>query len=550
MAYEGHGAGAVFPPPAAPEPSYDGAPHDASGTWYGHGAADPSASWAVGGGWHQDTGAGVHHHGTGGWGTGGAAADTAWTTAAFSSADTTGQFEAQGTWTTGYGEGAYGDGGYGESGYAGTGYGYGAQHAGYGESGYVGTPYAHVPAQTRHDEAQPYEGAYGTGDGDTGSEAYADAYTAAGHGQDGGTGSGADRHEGQDGGPDGHPYDDGGTYAAYDGTGESGAYDAHGSYGYGVHDDAGTYGDEPDGAADTHATGTPGADAYEQDAYEEDGYKEDGHGADGPDGHDAALAVAGPAGGRAAARAAARGARGRTRTARRSALLTIAVPSVAVMGVAAAAAVTVSVPDQGHAHDTAADATDEAPAAASPKVAAASSMLDSQLAGLRRNADDFAGRVSRDQARIDLRTRQAAERARKEAMRPKYVMPVAVHGLSATFGMAGEHWAALHTGIDFPVSWGTSVRAATDGTVRTQWNPAYGYMAIVTSPSGTETWYCHLSSYRIRSGSVKAGDTIAYSGSSGNSTGPHLHFEVHTGGEGSPAVDPLPWMLSHGIDPR
>ena len=74
------------------------------------------------------------------------------------------------------------------------------------------------------------------------------------------------------------------------------------------------------------------------------------------------------------------------------------------------------------------------------------------------------------------------------------------HGLSAYFGQAGVNWMSVHTGIDFPVSYGTPVMAATDGTVRTQWNSAYGNMAIVTAPDGTETWYCHLSSTKIRSG--------------------------------------------------
>jgi murein DD-endopeptidase MepM/ murein hydrolase activator NlpD len=107
---------------------------------------------------------------------------------------------------------------------------------------------------------------------------------------------------------------------------------------------------------------------------------------------------------------------------------------------------------------------------------------------------------------------------------------------------------SVHTGIDFPVSYGTTVMAATDGTVRTQWNSAYGNMMVVTAKDGTETWYCHLSSYRVASGTtVKAGDPIAYSGNSGNSTGPHLHFEVHPAG-GS-AIDPLPWLRSHGLDP-
>ncbi|MCL2730083.1 MAG: M23 family metallopeptidase, partial [Actinomycetia bacterium] len=138
--------------------------------------------------------------------------------------------------------------------------------------------------------------------------------------------------------------------------------------------------------------------------------------------------------------------------------------------------------------------------------------------------------------------------ARKEALRPKFVLPVTQKGLSAYFGQAGVNWMALHTGIDFPVQVGTPVMAVTDGTVRTQWNPSYGNMAIVTAPDGTETWYCHLSSTKIRSGSVKAGTVIAYSGNTGNTTGPHLHLEVRPHG-GSP-IDPLPWLLAHGLDPR
>jgi murein DD-endopeptidase MepM/ murein hydrolase activator NlpD len=248
--------------------------------------------------------------------------------------------------------------------------------------------------------------------------------------------------------------------------------------------------------------------------------------------------------------------RARRRTAssrpKRSALLTVAVPSVCALGVTAVAAASVSGVG-GDNKDT--STTQAAPDAAPPvKVSAANSKLDSQLAGVREGADDFRDRASRTQERIDLKARQAADKkrraeeaARKERLRPKFMLPVTQHGLSATFGQAGINWMSVHTGIDFPVSYGTTVRAATDGTVRTQWNDAYGNMVILTSPDGTETWYCHLSSAKIRSGSVKAGDTIAFSGNSGNSTGPHLHFEVHPGG--GAAVDPLPWLRGHGVDP-
>ncbi|SEG62671.1 Murein DD-endopeptidase MepM and murein hydrolase activator NlpD, contain LysM domain [Actinacidiphila yanglinensis] len=236
----------------------------------------------------------------------------------------------------------------------------------------------------------------------------------------------------------------------------------------------------------------------------------------------------------------------RRKPAKRSALLTVGVPSVAVMGVAAVGAAAVG--GVGMAQGTSKSTTD-----ASGK--APTTQLDRQLSGVSQDADDFATRASRSQERVDLKDRQAAAKkaaaeaaARKEALRPKFVLPVKQKGLSAYFGQSGEHWMALHTGIDFPVQVGTPVMAVTDGTVRTQWNSSYGNMAIVTAPDGTETWYCHLSSTKIRSGTVKAGTVIAYSGNTGNTTGPHLHLEVRPHG-GSP-IDPLPWLLSHGLDPR
>ncbi|WP_062640448.1 M23 family metallopeptidase [Streptomyces maremycinicus] len=254
-------------------------------------------------------------------------------------------------------------------------------------------------------------------------------------------------------------------------------------------------------------------------------------------------------GGRAAARNANRSRR--RMPAKRSALLTVAVPSVCVMGVAGIAAASVGSLTGGDDKDTTASAADAQPV----KPSAANNKLDAQLETLSAEADDFADRASRTQERLDLKTQQeaekkkaAAEAARKERLRPKYALPVSQHGLSAYFGQAGINWMSQHTGIDFPVSYGTTVMAATDGTVRTQWNSAYGNMMIVTAKDGTETWYCHLSSYRVSSGTtVKAGDPIAYSGNSGNSTGPHLHFEVRPAG-GS-AIDPLPWLRSHGLNP-
>ncbi|MFE4384485.1 peptidoglycan DD-metalloendopeptidase family protein [Streptomyces cyaneofuscatus] len=238
--------------------------------------------------------------------------------------------------------------------------------------------------------------------------------------------------------------------------------------------------------------------------------------------------------------------------AKRSALLTVAVPSACVMSVAGIAAASVSgISDEDKPEKTASLAVAD-PSTVKP--VAANNKLDSQLEQLSEGSDDFRQRASRTQERIDLKQRQVEEKkkreeeaARREALRPKFVMPVKQHGLSAYYGQAGVNWMSVHTGIDFPVGYGSPVMAATDGTVRTQYNSAYGNMAIVTMADGTETWYCHLSSTKIRSGPVKAGDVIAYAGSSGNSTGPHLHFEVRPGGGAS--IDPLVWLRSHGVNP-
>ncbi|MEZ0065400.1 hypothetical protein ABIA32_001396 [Streptacidiphilus sp. MAP12-20] len=233
-------------------------------------------------------------------------------------------------------------------------------------------------------------------------------------------------------------------------------------------------------------------------------------------------------------RAAARGARRRPAR-RRSAVLTIAVPSVAVLGVAGAAAATIG-PLRPHHPTTTASASVDAAAQAKAQALAAA------------EAKGAAERASRDKQRTALQLRNAAAR-KAAAEAPRFTLPIAYHsGLSALFGQAGTHWMQLHTGIDFPVPVGTPVHAVTGGTIATEWNPFYGYMVKLTAPDGTVTWYCHLSSYRVRSGQVKMGDIIAYSGDTGNSTGPHLHFEVHPSG-GDP-VDPLPWLLARGLDPR
>ena len=132
----------------------------------------------------------------------------------------------------------------------------------------------------------------------------------------------------------------------------------------------------------------------------------------------------------------------------------------------------------------------------------------------------------------------------------QWVLPLRSYRLSSGFGQSGSMWSADHTGQDFAAPMGTPIRAVGDGEiVSAAYDGPYGNRIVLRHDNGTETWYCHMSSYEYRSGYVKAGTTIGYVGSTGNSTGPHLHFEVHPegGDDSADAIDPLPWLRALGL---
>jgi murein DD-endopeptidase MepM/ murein hydrolase activator NlpD len=87
---------------------------------------------------------------------------------------------------------------------------------------------------------------------------------------------------------------------------------------------------------------------------------------------------------------------------------------------------------------------------------------------------------------------------------------------------------ALHTGLDFPAETGTAIHAAAGGVVRTvEWHPAYGHMVEIDHGNGLVTRYAHTSKVFVKAGDlVKRGQVVAAVGTTGRSTGPHLHFEV------------------------
>ncbi|MCH0539720.1 transglycosylase family protein [Streptomyces sp. MUM 203J] len=119
-----------------------------------------------------------------------------------------------------------------------------------------------------------------------------------------------------------------------------------------------------------------------------------------------------------------------------------------------------------------------------------------------------------------------------------------------SYGTRGSGWSAgYHTGVDFPVPTGTTVRSVAAGrVVSSGWAGAYGYQVVIRHGDGRYSQYAHLSALSVREGqSVTAGQRIARSGSTGNSTGPHLHFEIRTGPGYGSDVDPLAYLRRGGV---
>lgn len=112
--------------------------------------------------------------------------------------------------------------------------------------------------------------------------------------------------------------------------------------------------------------------------------------------------------------------------------------------------------------------------------------------------------------------------------KPAYIMPVEDYVFTSSYG---PRWGRTHEGIDLAVSTGTEVSASAEGVViQSGWNGGYGISIYVDHGNGIVTRYGHLSQAYAQVGrKVKQGEVIGLSGNTGNSTGPHLHFEVRIG---------------------
>lgn len=149
----------------------------------------------------------------------------------------------------------------------------------------------------------------------------------------------------------------------------------------------------------------------------------------------------------------------------------------------------------------------------------------------------------------NAKTVEAVGKEAKKLALDQWVIPVTGYHLTARFGQSSGLWSTTHTGLDFAGPAGTTIISVAAGTVKsTGYEGAYGNRTVITLADGTDIWYCHQSSISVKPGDVVGpGDTIGFTGSTGNVTGPHLHLEIHPGGAGP--VDPYTALVGHNVTP-
>ncbi|MEU1259892.1 M23 family metallopeptidase [Streptomyces chartreusis] len=160
-------------------------------------------------------------------------------------------------------------------------------------------------------------------------------------------------------------------------------------------------------------------------------------------------------------------------------------------------------------------------------------------------------------AAVQAQTVAVKKAAAKKAPAKKavsWVKPVKKYTKSASFAQAGGMWQSTHSGQDFAVPTGTQVVAAHGGTVvKAGGNgagdgPAYGNAIVIKHGNGTFSQYAHLSRIDVKIGQVvKTGQKIAKSGNTGNSSGPHLHFEIRKTANYGTAIDPVAFLRAKGL---
>ncbi len=198
-----------------------------------------------------------------------------------------------------------------------------------------------------------------------------------------------------------------------------------------------------------------------------------------------------------------------------------------------------------HAHGTHASVSSHPIHAGEDLAAVAARMhrLAQQSAATQADAQHLRGLAFRV---LNVRRIAAITRTRMIAMIPS-VNPVN-GAIAAGYGWRTNPWPEFHKGVDLAADYGQTVHAAAGGVVASAgWDAGgFGNKVDIDHGNGYHTWYAHLSRIAVHAGeTVSKGEPIAYVGSTGESTGPHLHYQVMLDGQ---PTDPAPFL--DGVPPR
>ncbi|MFJ2961484.1 peptidoglycan DD-metalloendopeptidase family protein [Streptomyces collinus] len=152
--------------------------------------------------------------------------------------------------------------------------------------------------------------------------------------------------------------------------------------------------------------------------------------------------------------------------------------------------------------------------------------------------------------KAETAAKPAAAKPAAEGNASGYALPVDGATVGTPYRMSGSMWSSgYHTGVDFVVPTGTSLKAVGAGTVVSAgWGGAYGNQVVIKLNDGHYAQYAHLSQLSVSAGqTVTAGQQVGLSGATGNVTGPHLHFEIRTTPDYGSDVDPVAFLRSHGV---
>ncbi|MFD7406462.1 transglycosylase family protein [Streptomyces sp. NPDC059866] len=176
-------------------------------------------------------------------------------------------------------------------------------------------------------------------------------------------------------------------------------------------------------------------------------------------------------------------------------------------------------------------------------------ILPGQRLNLRAKATAAPAPAPTTPAAPESRPRTSASDDADDRREDSLVAPVS-GSLGTPYRATGSSWSkGYHTGVDFPAATGTSVKAVGAGRVVTAgWGGSFGYQVVIRHTDGRYTQYAHLSAISVKAGqSVGGGQRIGRVGSTGNSSGPHLHFEVRTGPGFGTDVDPVAYLRAGGV---